>query len=200
MLLLGLSSKNQNITDKTRISEMKDKITKVCSEINTLKCGYVQEKSISLLEDDITNEGEVIFMTPDNLFWNNIKPENQSFILKNDSVKIINNNGITIIPTQKHLIFKEISKIINNNISNNSIIDEDNFIPSFQENESYIIVNMKPKKNKMKNVIGNLTLYFDRTSYLINIIEITDSNNDITKITLSNININQDVDNNLFNF
>ena len=200
LLSFTLSAQNQNITDKARINEIKENVTKSCSNINNVKCNYIQEKSVSLLEDNIKNEGEVIFMTPDNLYWKNNTPENQSFVLRSDSVKIVNNNGVNIMPIQEHLIFREISKIISNGVSNNSIIDENKFIPSYEENENHIIVNMKPKKNKMKNVLGNMTIHFEKSSYLIHKIEITDNNHDVTTITLSDIYTNQEIDNSLFNF
>lgn len=195
-----LSAQNQQITDNDRINVIKENITKTCNDINSIKCNYIQEKSVSLLEDDIKNEGEVIFVNPNNLCWKNNYPENQSFILKNDSVKIINNDGVDIMPIEKHLIFKEVLKIINNAVSNNSIIDEKNFIPSYEENENYIIVNMMPKKNKMKNIIGNMRLHFEKSSYLIHRIEIIDNNSDITTIILSDICINHEIDKSLFNF
>lgn len=200
LLSFALSAQNQKITDKARINEIKENVTRSCSNINNVRCNYIQEKSVSLLEDNIKNEGEVIFMTPDNLYWKNNIPKNQSFILRNDSVKIVNDNGVNIMPIQEHLIFREISKIINNGVSNNSIIDENNFIPSYEENENYIIVNMKPKKNKMKSVLGSMTIHFEKSSYLIHKIEITDNNLDVTTITLSDIYINQNLDNSLFNF
>lgn len=200
LLSFGLSAQNQCVTDKKKIDEIKDNITKSCNNINNIRCKYVQEKSVSLLEDDIRNEGEMIFVTPNNLYWKNNTPKNQSFILKNENVKIINDNGETVMPIQEHLIFREISKIINNSISNNTIIDENNFIPSYEENENHIIVNMKPKKNKMKSVLGSMTIHFEKTSYLINKIEITDNNNDVTTITLSDIYINKGFDSTLFNF
>lgn len=191
---------NHTITDKDKISEIKKNITKSCNNINNIRCKYVQEKSISLLEDDIKNEGEIIFVTPNNLYWKNNIPGNQSFILKEENVKIINDNGENVMPIQDHLIFREISKIINNSALNNTVIDENNFIPSYEENENHIIVNMKPKKNKMKSVLGSMTIHFEKTSYLINKIEITDNNNDVTTITLSDIYINKGFDSTLFNF
>lgn len=200
LLSFGLSAQNQCVTDKKKIDEIKDNITRSCNNINNIRCKYVQEKSISLLEDDIKNEGEMIFVTPNNLYWKNNTPKNQSFILKEENVKIINDNGETVMPIQEHLIFREISKIINNSISNNTIIDENNFIPSYEENENHIIVNMKPKKNKMKSLLGSMTIHFEKTSYLINKIEITDNNNDVTTITLSDICINKGFDSTLFNF
>lgn len=200
LLSFGLSAQNQCVTDKKKIDEIKDNITKSCNNINNIRCNYIQEKSVSLLEDDIRNEGEMIFVTPNNLYWKNNTPKNQSFILKEENVKIINDNGETVMPIQEHLIFREISKIINNSISNNTIIDENNFIPSYEENENHIIVNMKPKKNKMKSVLGSMTIHFEKTSYLINKIEITDNNNDVTTITLSDICINKGFDSTLFNF
>lgn len=197
---LGLSAQNQQIIEKSEINVIKSKITEACKNINNIRCNYLQEKSVSLLEDEIRNEGEVVFTTPNKLYWENTSPKNHSFTLKNDSVKIVNDNGVNIMPIQNHLIFREISKIINNSISSHSIIDENNFIPSFEENENHIIVKMKPKKNKMKSVLGNMTIHFDKSSYLIHKIEITDNNNDITTITLSDISVNQDIDNTLFNF
>lgn len=200
LLSFVLSAQNQKITDKARIHEIKENITKSCNEIDNIKCKCVQEKSVSLLENDITNEGEVIFVNPDNLYWRNSSPENQSFILKDDSVKIINNEGVNIMPIQEHLIFREVSKFINNAVSNGSAIDEDNFITSYEENENYIIVNMKPKKNRMRNFLGDMRLYFDKTSALIHRIEMIDKNSDITTIMLSDIYINHEIDNTLFNF
>lgn len=200
LLLAGLYADAQQITDKVRINDIKGNIVESCENISNLKCNYIQEKSVSLLEDDITYEGEVIFVAPNILFWNNKKTGNQEFILKNDSVKIVNDNGVNIMPIEEHLIFREISKIINNGVSNKSIIDENNFLPAYEENEDYIIVNMKPKKNKMKSVLGNMILHFDKSSYLIHKIEIIDNNYDLTTITLSDIHINQDVDKTLFNF
>lgn len=200
LLLAGLYADAQQITDKLRINDIKGNIVESCENISNLKCNYIQEKSVSLLEDDITYEGEVIFVAPNILFWNNKKTGNQEFILKNDSVKIVNDNGVNIMPIEEHMIFREISKIINNGVSNKSIIDENNFLPAYEENEDYIIVNMKPKKNKMKSVLGNMILHFDKSSYLIHKIEIIDNNYDLTTITLSDIHINQDVDKTLFNF
>ena len=200
LLSFVLSAQNQIITDKTRVNEIKVDIIKSCNGIDNMKCKYVQEKSVSLLKDNIKNEGEVIFMTPDNLYWKNNTPENQLFVLRNDSVKIINNDGINIMPIQEHLIFREVSKFINNAVLNSSVIDEDNFISSYEENDNYIIVNMKPKKNKMRNLLGDMRLYFDKTSVLLNRIEIIDKNSDVTTIMLSDIYVNHEIDNTLFNF
>ena len=91
----------------------------------------------------------------------------------------------------EHLIFREISKIINNGVSDNSIIDEKNFTPSFEENDAYIVVNMKPKKNKMKNVLGNMKIYFDKSSCLVHKIEITDNNFSYSRFSSTNL---KDVD------
>ena len=195
-----LSGQNQKITDNNRINEIKNNITRAYDDINNIRCNYIQEKSVSLLENDIKSEGEVIFIVPNNLYWKNNYPESQSFILKNDSVKVINNEGVDIMPIEKHLIFREVLKIINNAVSNKSIIDEKNFVSSYEENENYIIVNMVPKKNKMKNFLGNMRLHFDDISYLIHKIEIIDNNSDITTILLSDICINQEIDKSLFNF
>lgn len=200
LLLTALSAESQQITDKMKINDIKENIIESCENIVNLRCNYVQEKSVSLLEDNIIYEGEVFFVAPDILLWNNKNPENQEFVLKNDSVKIVNKSGSNIMPIEEHLIFREIAKLINNGISNKSIIDENNFMPTYEENENYIIVNMKPKKNKMKNVFGNMILHFDKSSYLIHKIEIIDNNNDVTTITLSDIYINKGFDSTLFNF
>ena len=154
LLTITLSAQNKSVTDVLKIGEIKENIRKSCEEICNIRCDYIQEKSVSLLEDTIKNTGEVIFMKPNNLYWKNNSQGDNYFILKNDSVKIVNNNAVDVMTIEEHLIFREISKIINNGVSDNSIIDEKNFTPSFEENDAYIVVNMKPKKNKMKNVLG----------------------------------------------
>lgn len=197
---ITLSAQNKSVTDVLKIGEIKENIRKSCEEIYNIRCNYIQEKSVSLLEDTIKNTGEVIFMKPNSLYWKNNSQGDNYFILKNDSVKIVNDNAVNVMTVDKHLIFREISKIINNGVSDNSIIDEKNFTPSIEENDAYIVVNMKPKKNKMKNVLGNMKIYFDKSSCLVQKIEITDNNHDITTITLSDIYVNQNIDNTLFKF
>ncbi|MBE6346254.1 MAG: outer membrane lipoprotein carrier protein LolA [Lentimicrobiaceae bacterium] len=200
LLTITLSAQNKSVTDVLKIGEIKENIRKSCEEICNIRCDYIQEKSVSLLEDTIKNTGEVIFMKPNNLYWKNNSQGDNYFILKNDSVKIVNNNAVDVMTIEEHLIFREISKIINNGVSDNSIIDEKNFTPSFEENDAYIVVNMKPKKNKMKNVLGNMKIYFDKSSCLVHKIEITDNNHDITTIVLLDIYVNKNIDNTLFNF
>ena len=100
----ALSAESQQITDKMKINDIKENITESCENIVNLRCNYVQEKSVSLLEDNIIYEGEVFFVAPDILLWNNKNPENQEFVLKNDSVKIVNKSGSNIMPIEEHLI------------------------------------------------------------------------------------------------
>ena len=197
---ITLSAQNKSVTDVLKIDEIKESIRKSCDKICNIRCNYIQEKSVSLLEDRIKNTGEVIFMKPNSLYWRNNSQEDHYFVLKNDSVKIVNSNGVNIMSIEEHLIFREISKIISNGVSDNSIIDEKNFTPSFEENDAYIVVNMKPKKNKMKNILGNMIIYLDKSSYLVHKIEITDNNHDITTIVMSDIYVNKNIDNTLFNF
>lgn len=202
ILISFLTTTAQNLTveDKEKVREIIGEITKKCNEIENMRCNYIHEKSVSLLEDEIEMSGTAIFVKPNNLYWSCNNDDNQYFILKNDSIKINNTNGVTMMPVQEHLIFREIHKIINNSISSNSFFDETNFTPTLVENENHYIINLKPKKNKMKSVMGNMTFHFDKSTLLLSQIEVTDSNNDITNIRLSDIYINQELDNNLFNF
>ena len=48
-----LSGQNQKITDNNRINEIKNNITRAYDDINNIRCNYIQEKSVSLLENDI---------------------------------------------------------------------------------------------------------------------------------------------------
>lgn len=200
IFITNLSAQNQEITDDNRINIITEAITNKCNEINTLECNYIHEKSISLLDDKLKMEGSVTFMLPNNLHWSCKNNDNQSFTLKNDSIRINNGNGINIMPVQEHLIFREIHKIINNSICNKSFIDHNNFRPSFYEDENNVIIILKPKKNRMKSLFGEMCFFFDKNSFLINKIEITDSNNDITTISISDIYINETIDTEIFNF
>lgn len=199
-ILQYIDAQEQKITDSKDIELISKEFSEVFSKIESIKCDYIQEKSISLLEENIITKGHIVYVNPQKLYWIANEPVEQSFVMNEDSIKIINSSGTNLMPINQHPVFKEISKLIYISELQNQFVDNANFDIEYFKNDNNLIVRMKPKKSRLKKIIASLNVHFDYNTKLAEKIEITDANNDITTISLSNPIINQGIDYLLFTF
>lgn len=188
--VFGLSSvQAQEISDRERIALLSKELSRACQNIRHMQCHYLYEKKISLLEESICCQGEVSYCKPTQLFWSVTAPQHRSFLMKNDSIHLVSDKETQSFPMAEHPLFGEIAKLMQTNEQQSSLIDEKIVHAGYYEDEHYWIVRLKPLKSRLKKVLGDISLYFDAESKQLLKIEITDSNKDLTYITLSDIRI-----------
>lgn len=188
------------IKDKTTIATLRSELAQAYSEIETMQCRYQQEKTITLLEDNIKSQGTVIYCNPRKLYWSMDDDYAHYFAMCDDNIKIVNANGETAMPINSNPIFREISKMVTAGEKRGDLIDDSNFYSELFDDEDSIIVEMRPKKNRMKAVFGIMTLTFDKDTKTMKSIEMTETSGDKTIITLHDVLINHECDNSLFTF
>lgn len=188
------------ITDKASIATLRSELAQAYSEIETMQCQYQQEKTIALLEDNIKTQGVVIYHNPRKLYWSMKDDYDHYFAMCDDNIKIVNANGETTMPINNHPIFREIAKMVIAGEKRGDLIDDNNFYSELYEYKDTFVVQMKPKKNRMKAMFGIMTLIFDKETKIMKCIEMTETSGDKTTITLHEVVINQKCDNSMFTF
>lgn len=178
--------------------EMMQKITEASAQLKTLRCDFVQKKTISILSDEMLSEGRLFFKQKDKLRWEYTKPYIYEFVMNGDKVMI--NSGATknIIDIQSSKLFREISQIIVSGINGSGIFEQTKFTAQCMTGASDHLVVLVPKQKEVKQLFHKIYVHFNKSDYTVNAVEIEELNGDKTFIEMKNKQINKELNDEIF--
>jgi outer membrane lipoprotein carrier protein len=172
--------------------EMIQKITASSEQLKTLRCDFVQKKTISILSEEMIAEGSMFFKQKDKLRWEYIKPYRYEFVMNDDKVMINSENTKNVIDVNSNKVFREISKIIVSGINGSGIFDQTKFAVQFKVGTKENLVILIPKQKELKQMFNGIKLFFNKLDYTVNAVEIEELSGDKTFIEMKNKTINKD--------
>jgi len=178
--------------------EMMQKITEATEQLQTLRCDFVQKKTISILEDVMLSEGRMSFKQPDKLRWEYTKPYQYEFVMNGDKVMLTSETTKNIIEVNSSKIFSEISKIIVSGINGSGILDRSKFSAEFMVGTKEDMVILIPKQKEIKQLFNKIQICFNKSDYTVNSVEIEELNEDKTLIEMRNKQINKELGDEVF--
>jgi outer membrane lipoprotein carrier protein len=174
--------------------ELTQNIAAASKQMKTLRCDFVQKKSISILADELLSEGKLLFKQTDKLCWEYTKPYQYRFMLNGNKMMMGTNN----IDVNSSKVFNEISKMIVSSINGTGIFDENKFVATFNVGIQNFQVALMPKQKELKQLFSNITLTFNKPDYSVDTVEIKEISGDATFITMKNKRINQEINDAIF--
>jgi outer membrane lipoprotein-sorting protein len=178
--------------------EMMQKITESSEQMKTLRCDFVQKKTISILSDEMVSEGQMFFKQNDKLRWEYTKPYQYEFVMNGDKVMINSGTTKNVIDVKSSKVFREISKIILSGINGAGIFDTSKFTAQFKVGAKDNMVILTPKQKELKQMFNEIRLRFNKSDYTVNSVEIEELNGDITHIAMKNKQINKELSDEIF--
>ncbi|MDR2972783.1 MAG: outer membrane lipoprotein carrier protein LolA [Bacteroidales bacterium] len=178
--------------------EMIQNINESSVNLHTLRCDFVQKKTISILADEMVSEGRLFFKQNDKLKWEYIKPYQYEFIINGDKVMLNSGTTKNVININSNKLFKEISNIIVAGINGSGIFDTSKFLFQFKTGTKDNMVILKPKQKELALMFNEIRLRFNKTDYTVNSVEIEEPNGDITLIEMKNKQINKELSDEVF--
>lgn len=178
--------------------EMIEKITAASAQLKTLRCDFVQKKTISIISDEMVSEGKMFFKQNDKLRWEYTNPYQYEFVLNGDKVMINSGTTKNVIDVNSSKVFREISKIILSGINGSGIFDSSKFIVQFKVGAKDNMVILTPKQKELKQMFHQIRLRFNKSDYSVNSVEIEELNGDITHIEMKNKQINKELSDEIF--
>ena len=173
-------------------------ITAASEKMNTLRCDFVQRKTISILADELISEGRLSFKQADKLNWEYTRPYQYRFTMNGDKIMIDSGTNQNIINVSGNRMFSEISRIIISGINGSGIFDGDRFTAEFNIGANDYQVVLMPRQRDLRQMFNSITLTFDKNDYSVNTAEIREANGDATFITMKNKQININLDDEIF--
>jgi outer membrane lipoprotein-sorting protein len=187
-----------NLATEAQQKEMIRKITESSEQLKTLQCDFVQKKSISILADEMISEGRMSFKQADKLRWEYTKPYQYEFVMNGDKVMIRSETTKNIIDINSSKVFREISKIIVSGINGSGIFDQSKFTAQFMVGAKDDMVILIPKQKEIKQLFNKIQIYFNKSDYTVNSVEIEELSEDKTLIEMKNKQINKGLSDEIF--
>jgi outer membrane lipoprotein carrier protein len=171
----------------------KSKIEKASASLTTLQCSFTQKKIISVLSESVVSKGKLLYKAGTKLCWEYSSPYYYLFALNGEKVFIRNDKTTSQFDTKSNSLFKEISLLLLNSISGSGLIDPKKFDVGFYESSSLLRVKLIPKNKTLKSLLDTISLYFEKTTYLVQKIEMIEPSGDATTIVFSDVKLNQPI-------
>jgi len=198
-IIVSLSAQSDyKSATETQQKEMMQKISEASEQMKTLRCDFVQRKTISILSDEMVSEGKMFFKQQDKLKWEYSKPYQYEFVMNGDKVMINSGTSKNVIDINSSKLFKEISKIILAGINGSGIFDTAKFSFQFKIGDKDNMVILTPKQKELKQMFHEIRLSFNKSDYTVNSVEIEERNGDITHIKMKNKQINKELSDEIF--
>ena len=179
--------------------ELMQNITAASEQMKTLRCDFVQKKTISILSEKMLSEGTMLFKQPNKLCWEYTKPYQYRFTLNGNKIMIgAEKDNRNVINTGSSRLFKEMSKVIVSLINSSGIFDEGKFTATFYVGTQDYQVILTPTQKELKRMFCSITLTFSKTDHTVNTVEIKEVNDDVTFITMKNKQINKELNDEIF--
>jgi len=197
-VLLAIAQPDYKPASEAQQKEMMQKITASSEQLKTLRCDFVQRKTISILSEEMVSEGRMFFKQKDKLKWEYTKPYPYEFVMNGDKVMVASDktkNGSDANPGK---LFRRIAKMIVALIQGSDIMDASKFSTQCMVGGKDNMVILTPKQKELKQMFKAFRLRFNTTDYTVNSVEMEELNGDITIIEMKNKQINKEMSDEIF--
>ena len=195
LLTISFAFSQEKMSD-TEAASFKKEVEKKANAITTMQSDFVQQKSLSYMQNPITSEGQVYYKEPKTLKWSYIKPDQNTIVFKDGSLVVNNNGKSREIKLDQNKMFENLIDLLAQSM-NGKILNNSNFEADFEKKGNQVVVTMSPLDDHLKEMFKNVEISFN-SDYTIKKVRLIDLSDDVTEITFSNMKINQPIDNNVF--
>ena len=184
----------QQVSDE----QVRKEINEAAAKMKTMKCDFVQTKSIKILNDKMVSKGKMYYQQGNKLHWEYISPYTYTFILNDSKVVIRNNKRSDVIDVNQNKMFREIVKIMMNSVVGKCLSDDKDFQVSLKSSATEYEATMIPLRKDLKQMFQKIILHYDRKQKMVSQVELLEKNGDKTLIELKNVQTNVAISADLF--
>ena len=182
------------------IEAFKRKLTEMAKATKTISCDFVQEKELVALSEKIISKGRFIFKKENNIRWEYLEPYEYLIIISKDQVYIRDDKNQKQYDIQSNKMFKEMNRFINGCIQGDILKDDKDYAIEYFETSDQYYVRLVPKAEKMRKMLNELQIWFDKNDFTISTLKMIESGEDYTKIDFINKKLNLEIPLEKFSF
>lgn len=180
------------------VNQIKDEINQSASEMKSMECDFVQIKNVKLLNHEMKSTGRMYYQQTNMLRWEYTTPYKYTFILNGSNVSLRKDDRSDVIDVNQNKFFKEIARIMMNSVVGKSLSDDNDFKTEITIDRDEYIALLLPQRKDIKSMFERIILHFNKNNKVISSVELIEKNEDRTIITMTNIRVNERIDQNMF--
>jgi len=182
------------------IATFKEKLAAMSGATQTIVCNFVQEKNLSVLSEKVISKGQFYFKKENNIRWEYTDPYKYLIIISNNQLFTRDDKNQNQYDIQSSAMFQEMNKFISGCIQGDILKnDRDYAITYFESSRSYYVT-LIPRNEKMKQMLNEVQIFFDRKDLTVSSLKMIESGEDYTRINFIDKKLNTEIPVEKFNF
>ncbi|MFC1850365.1 outer membrane lipoprotein carrier protein LolA [candidate division CSSED10-310 bacterium] len=195
----SLKKQLNNLEKKPLLDEILLKMDQEYVKVDSLEMTFEQTKNLMLMAQPIHSKGVLIFKRPDNLLWRFNNPDPTVMLVVGSKLTIhypdLNQADIFEIEKYKDRVVKYLG-LADSMMKLKRYYD----IRVIEEGQTTYLLELVPKRRRIKQKISLLEIWLSRTSYLPVKIHYLEPNQDSTLVKIIETKVNADLDPKIFEY
>ncbi len=198
MVGLFVNTQPDGFTKVTDTSYLKQKLDEVSMQTESISTQFIQEKSLSFLNEKIISNGMLLFKKPDKLRLEYIEPFNYLLIMNGGELLIRNDDNEIKMNLESSKMFGEINDLIISSIKG-TVLNMPNMSTSFFGNIASFFISLEPEQEELKKYIKAIELFISKEDNTVTELKVIELSDDYTLIKFLNKKINEKIPDERFN-
>jgi outer membrane lipoprotein-sorting protein len=200
MIITDITRAQVPATPMKDVAGFRQKLITVTAGINTIESDFTQEKKLSILSNTLVSKGHFCFKRESNIRWEYLQPYKYLIIISQDKIFIKEEKDQKQYDIQSNKMFQEMNRFISGCIQGDILKNDKDYKIGYFEDSRYFFVTLVPVAEKMRQMLNEIQIWFDRTDLTVARIRMMESGGDYTKIDFVNKKLNPDIPIEKFNF
>ena len=200
LISAGVMKAQDQMIPMADIPGFKSKLEEMSKAVQSISCDFVQEKSLVVLSEKIISKGVFFFRKENNIRWEYIQPYRYLIIISNGQLFTRDDRNQKLYDIESNKMFGEMNRFISGCIQGDILRNEKDYATEYFENSSHYLVKLVPRSEKMKEMLNEVQIWFDKKDLTVSGLKMVESGQDYTKIDFINKKLNTDIPLEKFSF
>jgi outer membrane lipoprotein-sorting protein len=176
----------------------KKNFAQATSAIASIQSGFMQEKTLSMLSENINSAGRFWYRKNDKIRMEYIQPYSYILILNGGKILIKEGQKENKVSANSNKVFQQVNRILIDCVSGN-MLDNPDFQSCIFESSGFFLVELIPLARNLKELYKNINIVLDKKDYTAADIEMIELSGDKTIIRFQNKILNAQIPDSVFN-
>lgn len=191
---LGLMASAQTRLSGAQAEELMSSLSEAAASMQTMQCRFVQQKSLSMLADQLVSEGKMCYVSPDKMRWEYIKPYSFALIVNGDLIVKVTDGVEEKLDGKSSRMYQGLVSVIMGSASGKKMFDTSLFDVALYDDDPFWKAEMNPKRRDMKRMFSQLVFYFNKETQVIGQVDLVETSGDVTSIQFMDIKLNEAIE------
>jgi outer membrane lipoprotein-sorting protein len=187
-------------TKMSNTEAFKTKLNEMSKSVKTIESNFTQEKNLSILSKAINSKGYFCYKKENKVRWEYTEPYSYLVIIQGSKLFVKDKSNKKQYDTQSNKMFQELNNFLVGCINGDILSKTSDYQIEYMENNVQFYVKLVPNSQKMKEMISEIHIYFDKKDYSVARLKMVEQGGDYTNIDFMNKKLNGTISDEKFNF